>query len=65
MLVTEACEHGNFRRFYAGPTFRRLSMIEKFRLAIQVVAELDYLHRGLGIPRVHCDLHTVLQVGFA
>ncbi|XP_077966068.1 protein O-mannose kinase-like [Styela clava] len=61
VMVMEACKQGNFRSFYCGGKFRQLPVIQKFQFAIQMVAQFDYLHRGLGLPRVHCDLHTVMQ----
>lgn len=61
ILVLEFCKKGTFANFYISRDFRRLSTEERLKFAIQMIASFDYLHQGLRLPRVHCDLHTVMQ----
>ncbi|CAN0860160.1 LRR receptor-like serine/threonine-protein kinase EFR, partial [Linum grandiflorum] len=39
-----------------GSTPRRLSLVQRLNIAIDVASALEYLHHGLKTPIVHCDL---------
>ncbi|XP_039258959.2 protein O-mannose kinase-like [Styela clava] len=60
-ILTESCEKCMdlaklHRRNYH--SYRGFSDLQRFEWATKIVGAFDYLHHGLGLPRVHCDLHT-------
>uniref|UniRef100_A0A803KW70 Protein kinase domain-containing protein n=1 Tax=Chenopodium quinoa TaxID=63459 RepID=A0A803KW70_CHEQI len=56
-LVYEFMTNGSLhQRIHTDPRFRRLSLLQRVEIAIDVASALDYLHNGCDTPIIHCDL---------
>nr|XP_039259607.1 protein O-mannose kinase-like [Styela clava] len=64
-VLTESCEKcadlNKILKRGQRSSSKRYSGQQRFEWATKIVGAFDYLHHGLGLPRLHCDLHFLPQ----